>query len=105
MAHTNENRPARGNAPFVMHLERVCRLADMGQRFAVEFNPCGDVPVTGLIRDVAIRIREDGDVHLLLLDGTTVMAFGLTLANYKRVWRCWQNGIPTEAQRRAARWG
>ena len=88
-----------------MHLERVCRLLDMGARFVIEFNPCSDVDFHGLLRDVKLRINDGGDVSLILGNGATVLAFGLTLANYKRVWRCWQNGTPSETQRRDTRWG
>ena len=88
-----------------MHLERVCRLLDMGARFVIEFNPCSDVDFRGLLRDVRLRINDGGDVSLILGNGATVLAFGLTLANYKRVWRCWQNGTPSETQRRDTRWG
>lgn len=55
--------PQRGtNSPFVMHLERVCRLIEMGQRFTVEFNPTSDVAAAGvtIVQDIRIRIREGG---------------------------------------------
>lgn len=39
------------------------------------------------------------------LNGMQTMDFRMTLANYKRLWRVWQNGMPTEAQRLALRWG
>lgn len=94
-------------APFVMHLERVCRLIEMGQRFTVEINPCSDAgrAAPNVVRDLEIYIHAGGAVSLMAAPGVPVMAFDLTLDNYKRVWRVWQNGAPTEAQRRAARWG
>lgn len=95
-----------GDGPFVMHLERVCRLIEMGQRFSVEINPCSDVgsAAPNVVRDLEIRIHAGGAVSLQTIHGAPVMMFDLTLSNYKRVWRCWQNGTPTEAQRRAAPW-
>lgn len=96
-----------GGAPFVMHLERVCRLIEMGQRFAVEINPCSDCgpAAPNVVRDLEIRIHAGGAVSLMTIHGAPVMMFNLTLANYRRIWRVWQNGTPTEAQRRAVRWG
>lgn len=95
-------------APFVMHLERVCRLIDMGAQFgAIEFNPnsdLGDVRNT-LVKEIGLAIRDGGSVSLIASNGMPVSALGLRLGNYKRVWRIWQNGIPSEAQRRAVRWG
>lgn len=91
-------------APFVMHLERVCRLIDMGAAFVVEFHPNGDNG-EGMISGLKLRILEGGEVALMTMDGTQVTCFDLALANYKRVWRCWQNGIPTLEQRRTALWG
>lgn len=95
------------DAPFVMHLERVCRLIEMGQRFTVEFNPTSDVAAAGvtIVQDIRIRIREGGDILMEALNGMQTMDFRMTLANYKRLWRVWQNGMPTEAQRLALRWG
>lgn len=98
----------RNDAPFVMHLERVCRLIEMGQRFAVEFNPCSDVATAmhgRLVRDVALEILAGGEIAMRTMDGSVVLRFDMTLANYKRLWRCWQNGTPGEAQRRTTRWG
>lgn len=101
--------PQRGNnVPFVMHLERVCRLVDMGARFAViEFNPNSDLGKVRnkLLKEVGLRIREGGDVSMVMLDDSVVTGFGLRLGNYKRIWRIWQNGEPTEEQRRAVKWG
>ena len=92
-----------------MHLERVCRLIDMGARFLVEFNPNSDVGERMIggqtIGNVGLRITDGGGVSMVLLDSSSTCAFGMTLANYKRLWRCWQNGVPTEAARRAMRWG
>lgn len=90
-----------------MHLERVVRLIEMGAKFTIEFNPCSDVGEIRerLIREVALRIRDGGDVAMVMLDGSTVVNFGMKLANYKKVWRCWQNGIPADPARRAASWG
>ena len=98
--------PQRGNGgPFVMHLERVCRLIELGARFAaVEFNPNSDADGR-MIGNVGLRITDGGGVSLVMIDGSSVGAFGMTLANYKKLWRCWQNGTPTEAQRGAMRWG
>lgn len=95
------------DAPFVMHLERVCRLIEMGQRFTVEFNPTSDVAAAGvsIVQDIRIRIREGGDILMEALNGMQTLDFRMTLANYKRVWRIWQNGVPTDAQRRTLRWG
>jgi hypothetical protein len=101
--------PQRGcGEPFVMHLERVVRFIEMGARFeAVEFHPNSDQGQArgAVIRRVGLRIREGGAVNLIALDGTEIYGYGLSLANYKRTWRIWQNGVPTEAQRRALRWG
>lgn len=104
--NTSTRGPQQGGGqPFVMHLERVCRLIEMGQTFSVEFNPCGDVAIDRVVRDVGLRIRDGGEVAMKTLNGAEVLAFGLTLANYKRLWRCWQNGTPTEGQRKAVAWG
>ena len=96
------------NGPFIMHLERVCRLIEMGARFGViEFNPASDLGKVRdtLIKEIGLAIHDGGSVSMIALNGTGISGFGLTLANYKRVWRIWQNGIPTEDQRRAVRWG
>ena len=94
------------NAPFIMHLERVVRLIEMGQHFTVEFNPCSDVGIAKdtLVRDIGLRIDSGGDVAMLTSNGLGVYTQKLTLANYKRVWRCWQNGVPSVAQRCASKW-
>lgn len=105
---TSIRGPLRGNnAPFVMHLERVCRLIEMGQRFTIEFNPCSNVgKLRGrLIKDMGLHIESGGDIALVTTDGISTAGFGLTLANYKSVWRCWQNGEPDEAMRRGLKWG
>ena len=93
------------NAPFVMHLERVCRLMELGQRFTVEFNPCCDVEIARVIGNLELHVHDGGDISVRTMNGAVLMAFNLTLGNYKKVWRCWQNGTPTEAQRRAVKWG
>lgn len=108
MSNTLRGSRRGSDAPFVMHLERVCRLIDMGAKFRViEVNPNCDLERVrhSLIKDVGLQIRDGGDVSAILLDGSIVCGFGLSLANYKKVWRAWQNGVPTEAQRRAVRWG
>lgn len=101
--------PQRGtDRPFVMHLEWVCRLVDMGARLGViEFNPNSDLGKVRdtLVKDVVLRICDGGGVALQMLNGVSISAFGLTLANYKKVWRVWQNGVHTEAMRRSVRWG
>jgi len=101
--------PQHGNkAPYVMRLERVCQLIELDGRFpAIEFNPCSDAGEirNRLLTQIGLRIRENGVITLVLPGSLNITAFGLTLANYKKVWRCWQNGVPTEAQRRAVRWG
>lgn len=99
--------PQRGQgAPFVMHLERVVRLIEMGQHFTIEFNPNSDVGMVmgDLVFNKGLRI-DNGGVVMLTKDDQSFYALGLTLANYKRVWRCWQNGIPTDALRRGMKWG
>lgn len=107
MSNSNQGPQRGAGGPFVMHLERVCRLIEMGQRFTVEINPCSDVgnAAPNVIRELRLMIHAGGEVSMHTLDGSTVLRFDLTLANYKKVWRCWQNGTPTEAQRRAAPWG
>ena len=88
----------------MMHLEKVCRLIEMGQRFVVEFNPCSDIGGkvwTGM----KLTIQDGGNVCMVAPNGAGFMLFNLNLANYKRLWRCWQNGVPGEGQRRATRWG
>lgn len=100
--------PLRGNdTPFVMHLERVCRLIEMGQKFTIEFNPCSDIVETmgNMIESAGISILTDGRVCIHRPSGYGAAVANLSLANYKRVWRCWQNGAPTDAQRRAVKWG
>ena len=103
--NTSTRGPLRGkDLPFVMHLERVCRLIEMGQRFIVEFNPCSDIG--GDVKTgIRLTIRDGGEVCMQDATGAGFMLFDLSLANYKRVWRCWQNGVPTEAQRRSLKWG
>lgn len=99
--------PQRNDAPFVMHLERVCRIIDMGAKFGVvEFNPYSDLDkVKGAtIKDVGLRILDGGDIAIVLSNESVVNAFGLKLSNYKSLWRCWQNGVPTDDQRRATQW-
>lgn len=107
--NTSMRAPQRGdNGPFLMHLERVCRLIEKGAEFTIEFNPCSDIaPMLGRVMErVWLRIEEGGDVTVLARGGSEgYRLLGLTLANYKRLWRCWQNGTPTQAQARAARWG
>lgn len=96
----------RNNAPFVMHLEQVCRLIDMGQHFVVEFNPCSDVNVENnhMIRNVGLGIKDGGRISMIMPGGIYIMAYDMTLANYRKLWRCWQNGVPNEAQRRGLKW-
>lgn len=107
MVNTKEPRQGPG-VPFVMHLERVCRLIDMGAHFgAIEFHPysdLGDIRGT-IVRNVALRICDGGGVSITTPDGISISAFGLALSNYKRLWRIWQNGIPTDAQRAMVKWG
>lgn len=91
-------------APFVMHLERVCRLMEMGAAFVVEFNPNCDIG-PGMVRDMRLRVLEGGEVEMETVNGYQTMRLNLTLSNYRRIWRCWQNGTPTPDQRRAASWG
>lgn len=93
--------------PFIMHLERVCRLIEMGQTFTVEFHPiltgAGDLRGK-VIKRLGLHIMDGGDVAIQLLDAQTSIMVGLTLANYKKTWRCWQNGIPSDPQRGATEW-
>lgn len=106
--NTSMRAPQRGdNGPFLMHLERVCRLIEKGAEFVIEFNPCSDIaPMLGRVMErVRLRIEEGGDVTVLARGGSEgYRLLGLTLANYKRLWRCWQNGTPTTAQRRSKPW-
>ena len=106
--NTSMRAPQRGdNGPFLMHLERVCRLIEKGAEFTIEFNPCSDIaPMLGRVMErVRLRIEEGGDVTVLARGGSEgYRLLGLTLANYKRLWRCWQNGMPTTAQRRRRPW-
>lgn len=100
--------PLRGQGmPFVMHLERVCRLVEMGQKLMIEFNPCSDVVelMGSMIEGARISILSEGRVCIQRPSGCGAAVANLSLANYKKVWRCWQNGTPTEAQRRAVKWG
>lgn len=95
------------NGPFVMHLERVCQLIARGQTFAVEFHPCSDLPAAmrgKLIRQVRLEILTDGDVALQVGNADTKLFVGLTLANYKQIWRCWQNGLPGDRLRQGTPW-
>ena len=94
------------NAPFVLRLEQLVRLMEQG-KFVIEFNPCSDIGATvgTLIKDVGLRIERDGDVAMVTSDGQSVCTMGLTLANYKRIWRCWHKGVPNENMRRGLRWG
>lgn len=95
-----------GTGAYVLHLERVCQLIERGNTLTVEINPVSDV-AAAMDRPViraTIDIHEGGDVSLGRPGHNGDRLFlGLTLANYKRVWRCWA-GEPTEAQRRAMRW-
>ena len=90
------------SGPYVLHLERVCQLIDRGTPVTVELHPNSDA--IGLLPRVLIDIHEGGDVSLHRIGSGDRLFLGLTLANYKRQWRCWV-GEPTEAQRRAMRWG
>lgn len=93
--------------PFLMHLERLCRLISMGQTFTVEFHPAltGTGELRGkVIRHLGLHIMDGGDVAIQLLDAETTIMVGLNLANYKRAWRVWQNGVPSDAQCRATEW-
>lgn len=92
--------------PFIMHLEKVCQLIEMEHPFTIEFNPCSDITdmVDGLIQGVRVHIHENGNLSIHLPNGIGISTLRLTLSNYKRVWRCWQNGIPTKAQRDKTRW-
>lgn len=107
--NTSMRAPQRGdNGPFLMHLERVCRLIEKGAEFVIEFNPCSDLPALlgETMEHVRLQIHEDGAVSVHA--GRKDIAFnllGLTLSNYKRLWRCWKNGTPTTAQRRRTPWG
>lgn len=105
--NTSLRHPGRGkNAPFIMHLERVCELIERGQTFTVEFHPIFNA--SGRFRGkvigrLGLHIMDGGGIALQLMDGTTVMV-GLTLANYGSLWRCWQNGTPGDELRRKAEW-
>ena len=95
------------DGPFLMHLERVCRLIEKGAEFVIEFNPCSDLPALlgETMEHVRLRIEEGGDVTVLARGGSEgYRLLGLTLANYKRLWRCGQNGTPTTDQRRRRPW-
>lgn len=103
---SGQGRRPRGG-PFVMHLDRVCQLIDKGQTFVVEFHPvfnnAGDLRGK-IMGGMGLHIMDGGDVALQLMDGTSIMV-GLTLANYEKVWRCWQKGRPDDRQRRETEWG
>ena len=104
----NDKESRQGSGmPFVMHLERVCRWIDMGHKFTIEFNPCSDVVdlMGTLIESAGVSILPDGYVCIYRPSGYGTAMAKLSLANYKRIWRCWQNGIPTEAQRAMVKWG
>ena len=92
--------------PFVMHLERVCQLIDMGQTFIVEFNPNSEAASAGatMVRGVRLLIHEGGDITMESEDGSQRIDLGMTLANYRWFWRCWQNGEPQDVQCKATRW-
>lgn len=98
-------RQAQPTGPYVLHLERVVQLIDRGNTLTVELHPCSDLPnVTGgLIRRIGAHILDGGEVMLIALNGMSTLQLGLTLANYKQIWRCWV-GNPTERQRRELRW-
>ena len=87
------------NAPYVMHLESVVRNIEKGWTFTIEL--CSK---EALIRNVTLRICENGDVAYILRDGDLWHYSGLTLANYKLKWRCWKGGKPTNAERKALKW-
>lgn len=98
----------RSGGPFIMHLERVVRLIEMGQRFVVEINPNSDVyDLIGrrMLEGVRLEIADGGRLLVEMANGVGVSVLRLTLANYKRVWRCWQNGVPDEDLRRGVSWG
>lgn len=101
--------PQHGHdGPFMMHLERVCRLIEMGAEMTIEFNPSSDLPAMlgGIMEHVRLKIHEDGAVSLHADHNTVGYSLtGLTLASYNRLWRCWQNGAPSEARQRAVKWG
>lgn len=97
----------RGNAPFVMPLHRVCQLIEKGQTFTVEFHPVFNASGTfrgKIIGRLGLHIMDGGDVAIQLLDGSTTIMTGLTLANYGSLWRVWQNGTPYLAQRKRTKW-
>lgn len=93
--------------PFVMHLERLCQLIAMGQTFTVEFHPVSDLPLSlrgKVVKRLGLHILDGGDVAIQLLDDSTSIMVGLSLANYKALWRVWQAGTPSDALRRGTPW-
>lgn len=106
MSNSTRGPQSRRDLPFVMHLERVCQLIDMGQTFIVEFNPNSDVAHGGMliVRGVRLRIRDGGDITMESVDGSQKIDLGMSLANYKLLWRCWQNGEPQDVLRIATWW-
>ena len=106
--NTSARGPRRGGqGAFMMRLERVCKFIEKGAEVTVEFHPCSDiVPMLGdTMEHVRLRIHEGGDVSVHGRNDVAFTLLGLTLANYNRLWRCWQNGKPTLPQRRGTRWG
>ena len=98
----------RWGVPFVMHLDRVARLMEMGTRFDIEINPNCDLAERFerrpcMMLDMQLRVLAGGGVEIMV-NSRTGYEMGLTLANYKRIWRCWQNGAPTAAQSAACKW-
>ena len=106
--NSSRMNPGRGkDLPFVMHLERLCQLIEMGQTFTIEFHPAGDLPggLRGkIVKKLGLHIMDGGEVAIQMLDASTSIMVGLSLANYKGLWRAWQNGVPCDAQRRGTPW-
>lgn len=101
------SRRGGDDGPFVMHLERLCDLISRGATFTVEFHPVSDLPQTlrgKIVKRLGLHILDGGDVAIQLLDASTSIMVGLSLANYKKLWRVWQNGTPSDAQRRGTPW-
>lgn len=91
---------------YILHLERVCQLIASGHLVTVEFNPNSDLPpeIAGRIMTRAgIHILDGGEIAIVNPNSDTSMFLNLSLANYKKLWRCWC-GFPSDSHRRAMKW-
>ena len=106
-SETIMGRSSHSGHPYILHLERLCQLIEMGQVFNVELHPHADMAPEfqgGLLKHVGLVILAGGDVAVEMMDGQSRLFLGLTLANYKRRWRVWTNGTPNITLRHNVAW-